>query len=396
MSKYCVTGLWEKDSSPLDGFAEWASGLAAGLEGKKADLALIYWTPDLNAMADDISEDIQLGLKIPVVAGCSVHGLVHGECEFEEISGVQVSLFRLPKTSVKSSQIDPKLGAPGATIPDNLPFSKERTNSFLCFINPESLNCDGFLSCWNKAYPGVPMFGGLAARKHNESATQIYLNGRMTSEGGIVIGLEGDVALKGFTAQGCQPIGSPSLVTKKTQNIIEEIGNRPAFKVLAETLNNLPSNEQNSIKGNLFMGLAFNEYKDSFKEGDFLIRNLLEADPVSGCLGVAAEIRTGQTVQFQKRDAEVAGREINAMAEQLSKQVRADTILGGLMFNCVGRGAGLFMQDNHDTGIIHQWFESLPLGGFFSGGEIGPAENANFLHSYSSAFCLLTSGNNPD
>ena len=49
-----------------------------------------------------------------------------------------------------------------------------------------------------------------------------------------------------------------------------------------------------------------NEYLEDFHRGDFLIRNLLSADPRSGSIAIGALARPGQTVQFQRRDAVAA------------------------------------------------------------------------------------------
>ena len=67
--------------------------------------------------------------------------------------------------------------------------------------------------------------------------------------------------------------------------MIREIGNRRAYEVLEETFNNLTLEEQKKSRGNnLFIGLVVNEYLEDFHRGDFLVRNILGADPQSGSL----------------------------------------------------------------------------------------------------------------
>jgi len=72
------------------------------------------------------------------------------------------------------------------------------------------------------------------------------------------------------------------LVSRVEGNLIHQIGNRPAYEVLVETYNNLPPDEQKKCNGNMFVGLVINEYLEEFHRGDFLIRNLMGADPKSG------------------------------------------------------------------------------------------------------------------
>lgn len=393
MDKYCVIDVWEESHGSSKNFTSWARELESELSSSKATLALIFWTTEFSQAAGDLAEDLQLSLKIPVVAGCSVGGLIAKGIEMEDKEGVVVQLFDLPDTIVKSYHIDSQTIGKLAANPEAVissPFSSNKTNSFLCFLSSGSSQYDSFLKSWDSRYPKIPVFGGLACGQKPGEKPSIYLNGRISNEGGIILGLEGKVSIKGATAQGCLPIGDPGPVTKKFQNRIEEIGNRPAFKVLAETINKLSAQDQQEIKGNLFMGLAFNEYKEVFKEGDFLIRNLVEVDPVSGCLGVAADIRTGQTIQFQKRDAEAASREMESLLSELKQSLENNEIIGEIMINCVGRGKGLFQVDNHDSGLAEKVLGQIPMAGFFSVGEIGPVGDSSFLHSYSSTIGLFT------
>src|SRR5262249_48198357 len=141
----------------------------------------------------------------------------------------------------------------------------------------------------------------------------VYLNGEVFDEGGVAISFAGEVGLVGVTSQGCTPIGETWTLTKVEQNVIHEIGNRPAYEVLAETFNQLTAEEQKGARGNLFIGLVVNEYLEDFHRGDFLIRNLLGADPRSGTIVVGAAPRSGQTIQFQRRSAAAATEDMNEL-----------------------------------------------------------------------------------
>ena len=88
------------------------------------------------------------------------------------------------------------------------------------------------------------MLGGLASGDFNEQATQVYLNGDVFEEGGVAISVGGDVRCAGVTSQGCTPIGETWTLTEVEQNIIHQIGNRPAYEVLAETFNQLSPEQQ--------------------------------------------------------------------------------------------------------------------------------------------------------
>jgi small ligand-binding sensory domain FIST len=215
------------------------------------------------------------------------------------------------------------------------------------------------------------------------------LNGDVFEEGGIAISFGGQVKLAAVTSQGCTPIGETWTLTKVEQNIIHEIGNRPAYQVLAETFNALPEEQQKTARGNLFIGLVVNEYLDEFHRGDFLIRNLLGADPKSGSIAVGAMPRTGQTIQFQRRSASAATEDMNELLSRARNEIGATTIYGGCLCCCNGRGQGMFGTPNHDAQMVQQRLGPLGLSGFFCNGEIGPIGEKNFLHGYTASLALF-------
>jgi small ligand-binding sensory domain FIST len=238
-------------------------------------------------------------------------------------------------------------------------------------------------------YPSLPVYGGLASGNFPEPLTQIYLDGEVFEDGGVAVAVGGDVALNGVVAQGCTPIGETWTLTRVEQNLIRHIGNRPAYAVLAETVNQLPPAEQQQARGNLFIGLVVNEYLEDFHRGDFLVRNLIGGDPNSGVLAVGALPRAGQTIQFQRRDAASASQDMNDLLEAAHKNLGNTEIYGGCLFCCTGRGKNLFGRTSHDAGMVQDHFGPLGLAGFFCNGEIGPIGQKNFLHSHTAALALF-------
>jgi small ligand-binding sensory domain FIST len=173
------------------------------------------------------------------------------------------------------------------------------------------------------------------------------------------------------------------------QNIIHEIGNRPAYEVLAETFNRLSAEEQKGARGNLFVGLVVNEYLEDFHRGDFLIRNLLGADPRSGSIAVGAAPRLGQTLQFQRRSAAAATEDMNELLGRTRSSLGKTAIYGGCLCSCNGRGQGMFGRPNHDAELVQQQLGPLGLAGFFCNGEIGPVGERSFLHGFTASLALF-------
>jgi small ligand-binding sensory domain FIST len=208
-------------------------------------------------------------------------------------------------------------------------------------------------------------------------------------DGGVAISVGGGVKLEGVISQGCTPIGESWTLTRVEKNLIHNIGNRPAYAVLAETFQKLPPDEQRKAQGNLLIGLVVNEYREDFHRGDFLVRNLIGGDPNSGVLAVGALPRAGQMMQFQRRDAAAATEDMNELLARAKKQLGGATIYGGCLCCCNGRGQNLFGAPNHDAELVQKQIGPLGLAGFFGNGEIGPVGGKNYLHGFTASLALF-------
>lgn len=234
------------------------------------------------------------------------------------------------------------------------------------------------------------MVGGLASGDYSQQRTQLYLGGRVFEEGAVALAVGGAVEVFSVISQGCTPIGETWIITEAEGNVIHRIGNRPAYEVLVETFDKLSPQEQRRAQGNLLVGLVINEYLEKFGRGDFLVRNILDADPTSGSLVVGALPRTGQTIQFQRRDAGAASEDMQALLGGLAPKLAHRKVYGGCLCSCNGRGQHLFGRPSHDAGLVQQKVGPIELAGFFCNGEIGPVGQRAFIHGFTSVVGLFT------
>ncbi len=372
--------------------AQWAEKLRSSLAAPKVSLGLIFLAPRLFEQAPQILEIVQLHARVPLLVGCSSQALIAGSEEIEDNAGICLGLYHLPGADLrafhfKQEHVDESTGA--AYWHHETDIDSNSTNGWLAFADPFNMDCDSWLRSWNEAYAPLPVLGGLASGDFSARATQLYLNREVYEEGVIVISIGGDLALESVISQGCTPIGETWTITKADQNFIYEIGNRPAYTVLAETFSHLPPDEQKKTQGNVFIGLVVNEYLDEFKRGDFLIRNLIGADPSTGVLAVGAFPRPGQTMQFQRRDAAAANEDMMALLNRAHEQLKERTVYGGCLCSCNGRGSHLFGYPSHDAGLVQRRLGPVALTGFFCNGEIGPVGEKNFLHGWTASLALF-------
>lgn len=390
IAKYSTAAHWTGDFDETD-LQKWAADLRAQLPAQ-VTLGLVFVSPKFFSQAKQVLEILRVHAQIPLLAGCSSQSLIAGAEEVEENPGLTLGLYSLPDADLKAfyfkqEQVEEANGPGYWRLETGI--EPEQTNGWLAFIDPFHLDSEAWLNTWNEAYAPLPVMGGLASGDFTEQRTQVYLNGDVFEEGGVAISIGGEVKLAGVISQGCTPIGETWTLTRVEENIIHEIGNRPAYKVLEETFNQLTPQEQKIARNNLFVGLVVNEYLEDFHRGDFLIRNLLGADPRTGSIAVGAFPRTGQTMQFQRRSAAAAMEDMEELLGRAKHELESVSIYGGCLCSCNGRGQGLFGRPNHDAKSVQDRFGPIGLAGFFCNGEIGPIGEKNFLHGFTASLALF-------
>src|SRR5207249_4690465 len=142
------------------------------------------------------------------------------------------------------------------------------------------------------------------ARKAGENL--LVRNDQVLTDGFVGVSLSGAVEVQTIVSQGCRPIGKPMIVTRARENVIEQLGGKPALGALREMVDQMNDVEKEQLGHGLLIGRVISEYRESFGRGDFLVRNIMGVDQDSGAMAVTDYIRVGQTVQFHVRDAATA------------------------------------------------------------------------------------------
>jgi len=356
--------------------------------GTNASLGVLFLTQEWQPHLEDTLELIRLHGHVPQLVGCSGWGVIGNRREVEQEAGFSLILFSLPPESfsvvqLSESQVEESAGTDYWHATTGLP--PEEVTSWIVLAHPYFAGAESWLEEWNAAYPGIPILGGLASSTNSE----IFLlkDGEISTAPVVAIAMKHGLLVRSLVSQGCRPIGDPSPITKSEQNLILEIGNLPAYQALEAAFLSIPAEQRVSVRNNLFLGLAVSEYIEDFKQGDFLIRNILGADPQIGALAVGAHPRVGQTVQFQLRDSKSAHEDLVLAAEKVKAGLSGP--VGILLFSCAGRGKGLFSTADHDAATLGDILGDIPLAGFFCNGEIGPVGGKAFLHGYTASAAIL-------
>lgn len=362
-----------------------AQGMRAELGGAPT-LALAFLSAGYTPHLAEFQEIVAIHGHAPLLCGCTGSGLIGSGREAESGAGFSLLFLHLPEAGVRPLALS-QAELEGETGDAHW---RERAGSpaaaWLVLANPFRFDADTWLREWNSAFPGAPVLGGLAGGPDSDEDVVVFGPAIGNTSDALAIALDG-VRLETVVSQGCRPIGEPLPVTRADEHLLFELGSRPAYQVLEQAFNTLGDDDKQRARGNLFAGLAVDEYKEKFGRGDFLVRNILGADPATGAVVVGAQPRTGQTLQYQLRDAVSAGEELNGLLAPLAAE--GPRPVASLLFCCNGRGKHLFDAPDHDAKTVAEHFGPVPSAGFFCNGEIGPVGGCNFLHAYTASVGLL-------
>ena len=354
--------------------------------GGAPTLALAFLSAGYTPHLAEFQEIVAVHGHAAVICGCTGSGLIGTEREAELTEGFSLLFLHLPEARVRAvplTQADVEVSSGDL-------FWREKAGAapaaWLALANPIRFDADTWLREWNSAFAGTPVLGGLASGPRGDEDVTIFGPTIGNNSDALAIALDG-VRLETVVSQGCRPIGEPLPVTRADEHLLFELGSRPAYQVLEQAFNTLADADKQRARGNLFAGLAVDEYKEQFGRGDFLVRNILGADPATGAVVVGAHPRAGQTLQYQLRDAASADEELKSLLAPLA--ARNEKPIASLLFCCNGRGKNLFGAPDHDAKAVADNFGPLPSAGFFCNGEIGPVGGSNFLHGYTASIGLI-------
>ncbi len=371
------------------------SAVAAAAEAALADCGgqptcgFLFVSADWLPQIEEVLDLIRLHGRIPLLVGAVGAGLIGSHQEAEGASGMSLLLVRLPKTTltpilISAAQIEESTGPAYWQMESGL--TPDEVDAWIILANPFVPELEHWLAEWNVAFPHAPSIGGLSSGGSEPNEHKLLLDGRATDAAVLALAVQGR-KLRTIVSQGCKPVGEPFTITRAEENLVYEMGSRPAYQVLSETFNALADDEKERARGNLFAGLAASEYVADLKRGDFLVRNLLGADPDTGAVAIGARVRSGQTLQYQLRDKITAHADLVELAQHNGYGL--GTPFASLVFSCNGRGRNFFGVPNHDAATLAEIFGPLPSAGFFCNGEIGPIGNASFLHGYTASIALF-------
>ncbi|MBX3388604.1 MAG: FIST C-terminal domain-containing protein [Phycisphaeraceae bacterium] len=393
------------------------------LGSRACDLAIVFFSAHHTERADEISKWVREMLRPVNCLGVSAESVLGGAIELERTPGVAILALSLPNvrlsafTSDSFPPLDAKEKEHVAVLAGGIGAADD-TAATIVFADPFSIPVLQLIPMMNKARRTDPegrpigkVIGGLASAARAPGGNVMFLDDKVMKFGAVGVTISGNVEVETIVSQGCRAVGQPLVITRAKNNLIMQLGGRPAREVMREVVNEMDPGERGALSGGLFLGRVINEYKERFGRDDFLIRAVVGEDPASGSIAVADFVRAGQTVQFHVRDADTATQDLSLL---LDAQRLHERPAGGLLVTCNGRGTRLFSEKNHDAAAVCRAFgqgvtageqlakpgafiapsfmpagSAFALAGFFAAGEIAPVGPESFLHGNSACLTLF-------
>lgn len=356
----------------------------------KVDVIFAFITGHFSPDAQDILERLWLELDPQSLIGCSGEGVIGGEREIERAPGIAILAAELPDVRLHPFHIGER-SEWREVFNDESQLSERfglgpQTRAIIAMGDPFTSPIDQLMASLDQHFPGLPLIGGMASAARQPGENVLFRNDQTFDQGMVGVSLNGPIQVETIVSQGCRPVGNPLIVTRSRENVIEQLGGKPALRALQEAFEQMSDNDRELLEKGLLIGRAISEYREKFARGDFLVRGVIGIDEESGAVSIADYAKTGQTVQFHVRDAASADEDMRLMLQK--RQIASPA--GGLLFSCNGRGTRLFDEPCHDIGVAREILGGIPVAGFFAAGELGPVGKRNFIHGHTASLALFS------
>jgi small ligand-binding sensory domain FIST len=368
---------------------ELAEGVLSALDAP-VDLGVLFFTAPLSPAARLLSEELRRRLQPRVWLGVSAEGVIGGDVEIERQPGAALLVGSLPGVELRPFHVGSsewhELLANGERLQQRVGTGEGHRGQLL-LGDPFTTPVDPLLSRLDETRH-APSFGGMASGGGRPGSNVLLLQAQGHTEGLIGLGFGGAVEIGTVVSQGCRPVGEPMVITRVENDLVMELGRRPALPVVQEMLGRLTPAEMELLRtSGLFVGVVINEYQEQFGRGDFLVRGVLGGNPETGAVAIGDHVRAGQTIQLHVRDAATATEDLVSLLEpHAAKSAPA----GALLFSCNGRGTRMFDDPHHDVRTTHASLPGLPVAGFFAMGELGPVGGKSFIHGHTASLALFS------
>jgi hypothetical protein len=264
------------------------------------------------------------------------------------------------------------------------------------FLVPTDNLVDNFFAGLGANLPSerfLPLWGGGANTNVNMASPPYqYCDDEVITDGVSYALLSGKARAGWAISHACIPIGGERIVTRSQGNIIYEIDGKPAMEVFEEYLPaDALTDDRDWMRYAISLSLCF-KAPSYMKDEEYVVRGMPAVSMADGSITVQTEVKEGTSVWLSSRDKEKVSNGFDRMAAQIKEQLGGEKPKLVFQFECATRGKLMF-RDQEKLQLLKRFRQSLgpdaPWVGFYAVGEIGPVEEHNLRHLYTSVVLAL-------
>ena len=336
------------------------------------------------------------------LTGCSAEGTINGEEADESGFSVVVTTISsddLQWTNGIARRLEDDARAVGQQVAqDLLPHLSADTIGL--FVFPDgliTLTLENFFAGLEEnlsTLQFLPLWGGGAGNNLDTvGPTYQYCDDEVISGGISYALLSGKAQASWAISHGLVPIGGERIVTRSKGNVIYEIDDKPAVEVLKEYLpEQALTEERDWMRYAISLALCFRA-PSHMKDEEYVVRGVPALRMADGSIIVQTDVSEGTTVWFSSRDKEKMITGLDRMARQIKEQLGGEKPKLVFQFECLTRGKTM-LREQEKLQLLKRFRQSVdpeaPWAGFYTIGEIGPVEEHNDLHLFTSVVLALS------
>jgi len=240
----------------------------------------------------------------------------------------------------------------------------------------------------------LPLWGGGANNSFNMASPPYqYCDDEVISDGVSYALLSGTAQAGWAISHTLIPIGGERIVTRSQGNVIYEIDGKPATEVLKEYLpEGALVEDRDWMRYAISLALCFRA-PSYMKDEEYVCRGYPAVRMADGSIILQTEVPEGTSIWFSTRDKDKLATGLDRMAAQIKKQLGGEKPELVFQFECATRGK-MMLRDQEKLQFLRQFRQSVgadvPWVGYYTWGEIGPVEEHNLRHLYTSVVLALS------
>jgi hypothetical protein len=335
------------------------------------------------------------------LTGCSAEGTINGDDADE-------SNFSVVVTAISSDELQWTNGLAKGLEDDSSAVGQQVAQDLQTDLSADTIGLfvfpDGSIDNLYNFFAGLeetlssdrflPLWGGGANNNFNVGErTYQYCDDEVVSGGVSYALLSGEARASWAMSHSVIPIGGERIVTRAQGNVIYEIDGKPAVEVLKEYLpEHALTDERDWMRYAISLALCFRA-PGYMKDEEYIVRGVPSVNLTEGSITVQTEVQEGTSVWFSTRDKEKLATGLDRMAAQIKEQLGGAQPKLVFQFECATRGKMMF-REREKLQFLKQFRQSIdpdvPWAGFYTWGEIGPVEEHNDRHLYTSVVLALS------